>query len=124
MTRSVGEGWSSAQYEDALSNLTKSYNLSGRVQPEYDTQWRERAFAQIKLASEDPKLADSSALIAARAYLDLRDDAIAASGMKTLSNKASAPQRAWLANEALRLITKYPDFQKIFYGVFKKELEG
>lgn len=124
MTRSVGEGWSSAQYEDALSNLTKSYNLSGRVQPEYDTQWRERAFAQIKLASEDPKLADSSALIAARAYLDLRDDAIAASGMKTLANKKSAPQRAWLANEALRLITKYPDFQKIFYGVFKKELEG
>lgn len=124
MTRSVGEGWTSTQYQDALSDLTKSYNLSGRVQPEYDTQWRERAFAQIKLASEDPKLADSSALIAARAYLDLREDAIAASGMKTLANKASAPQRAWLANEALRLITKYPDFQKIFYGVFKKELEG
>jgi hypothetical protein len=124
MTRSVGEGWTSTQYQDALSDLTKSYNLSGRVQPEYDTQWRERAFAQIKLASEDPKLADSSALIAARAYLDLREDAITASGMKTLANKASAPQRAWLANEALRLITKYPDFQKIFYGVFKKELEG
>lgn len=124
MTRSVGEGWTSTQFDEALSDLTKSYNLSGRVQPEYDTQWRERAFAQIKLASEDPNLADSSALIAARAYLDLREDAIAASGMKTLSNKASAPQRAWLANEALRLISKYPDFQKIFYGVFKKELEG
>lgn len=124
MTRSVGEGWTSTQYQDALTDLTKSYNLSGRVQPEYDTQWRERAFAQIRLASEDPKLADSSALIAARAYLDLREEAIAASGMKTLANKASAPQRAWLSSEALRLITKYPDFQKIFYGVFKKELEG
>lgn len=124
MTRSVGEGWSSEQYSDALSNLRKAYNLSGRVEPEYDTQWRERALAQIKIASEDPKLADSSALIAARAYLDLRDKALAASGMKTLSNKASEPQRAWLANEALRLISKYPDFQKIFYGVFKKELEG
>jgi hypothetical protein len=124
MTRSVGEGWTSTQYQDALTDLTKSYNLSGRVQPEYDTQWKERAFAQIRLASEDPKLADSSALIAARAYLDLRDEAITASGMKTLANKASAPQRAWLSSEALRLITKYPDFQKIFYGVFKKELEG
>jgi hypothetical protein len=124
MTRSVGEGWSASQYQEAKDALTKSYNMSGRVQPQYDTQWKERSFAQIRLASEDPKLADSSALIAARAYLDLRDQAIAASGMKTLANKASEPQRAWLSNEALRLITKYPDFQKLFYGVFKKELEG
>ena len=124
MTRSVGEGWSASQYQEAKDALTKSYNLSGRVQPEYDTQWKERSFAQIRLASEDPKLADSSALIAARAYLDLRDQAIAASGMKTLANKASEPQRAWLSSEALRLMTKYPDFQKLFYGVFKKELEG
>ena len=124
MTRSIGEGWSASQYQDAKDDLTKSYNMSGRVQPEYDTQWKERSFAQIRLASEDPNLADSSALIAARAYLDLRDQAIAASGMKTLANKASEPQRAWLANEALRLMTKYPDFQKLFYGVFKKELEG
>jgi hypothetical protein len=124
MTRSVGEGWSASQYQDAKDALTKSYNLSGRVQPQYDTQWKERSFAQIRLASEDPKLADSSALIAARAYLDLRDQAIAASGMKTLANKGSEPQRTWLANEALRLMTKYPDFQKLFYGVFKKELEG
>jgi hypothetical protein len=124
MTRSVGEGWTANQYQEAVDNLTQSYNASGRVVPQYDTQWKERSIAQIILASEDPKLADSSALIASRAYIDLRQQAIDASGMKSLNNNASAPQREWLSKEALRLITKYPDFQKIFYGVFRKELEG
>lgn len=123
MTRSIGEGWSASEYSDALSSLTDSYTKYGRKAPEYDTAWKERAIAQIELAADDTNLADSGALIAAKAYILMRQDAITASGMKTLDNKASAPQRAWLAQEALRLLNKYPDFQKIFYGVFKKELE-
>jgi hypothetical protein len=73
---------------------------------------------------KDETLVDSDALAGARAYLIQRDKAIKASGMKTLKNKASEPQREWLANEALNLLKKYPDFQKIFYTYFKNELEG
>lgn len=122
-TRSIGEGWKSGQFEESLASLTDSYTKFGRKVPEYDTQFRERAIAQIELASQDPNLADSGALIAATAYVMMRREAIAASGMKGLDSKASAPQRAFLAEQALRLLNKYPDFQKIFYGIFKKELE-
>mgnify|MGYP000555932257 CR=1 FL=1 len=52
------------------------------------------------------------------------DKAIAAAGTKTLKAQAATAQRAWLAEEALKLITKYPEFQKVYYGIFKRELEG
>lgn len=126
-TRAMAEGWSSSQLDDAISNLNASYTASGRVVPKYDTQWRERAIAQLNLAAEDPRIADSSALIAAKTYMIQRDKALAAlksAGFKTLKSQTSEPQRAWLADEALKLIKKYPEFQKIFYGIFKKELEG
>ena len=126
-TRAMAEGWSSSQLDEAISNLNSAYTASGRVVPKYDTQWRERAIAQLNLAAEDPKLADSSALIAAKTYMIQRDKALTAlksAGYKTLNNQASEPQRAWLAEEAAKLIEKYPEFQKIFYGIFKKELEG
>lgn len=126
-TRAMAEGWSSTQLDDAISNLNAAYTASGRVVPKYDTQWRERAIAQLNLAAEDPNLADSSALIAAKTYMIQRDKALAAlksAGFKTLKSQTSAPQRAWLADEALKLIEKYPEFQKVFYGIFKKELEG
>lgn len=123
-TRSVGENWSAEQYTEAKKNLDAAYTTAGLVIPLKDTQWQDRAIAQVIAAADDPKLADSGALIAARTYITQRQKAIDASGMTTLGNKASEPQRVWLGEEALRLIKKYPDFQKIFYGIFKDELKG
>jgi hypothetical protein len=123
-TRAVAEGWSSQQQSDAIKALTETYNVRGRVIPLMDTQWKDRAIAQLRIAADDPALAESDALSGVKAYLVQRDKALAAAGTKTLKAAAAASQRQWLANEALNLITKYPDFQKVYYGIFKRELEG
>jgi hypothetical protein len=123
-TRAVGEGWSSSQHASALKALKEAYSSHGLVIPKQDTQWKDRVIAQLKNAVNDPTLADSDAIAGVRAYLIQRDKAIAAAGSVTLKTKASAPQREWLAGEAKTLIEKYPEFQKIFYGIFKRELEG
>jgi hypothetical protein len=122
-TRSVGEGWSSAQHASALKALTDTFNARGLVVPPHDTQWKDRVIVQLKRAVDDPALSDSDALSGVRAYLIQRDKALEAAGT-TFKAKSSIPQREWLAAEAKTLIEKYPDFQKIFYGVFKRELEG
>lgn len=122
--RSVAEGWSSQMYDDAKKSLLESYYKRGYDPGEQDYRWRDKAIAQLKLAVEDESLVESEALMGARAYLVQRDKALAASGMKTFNNAASEPQREWLANEAKKLLAKYPDFQKIFYSYFKSELEG
>jgi hypothetical protein len=124
MSRSVGEGWEKSQYDEALKSLNESYTSRNYDPGKVDFGWQDRAITQLKLAVNDDTLVDSDALAGARAYLIQRDKALEASGMKTLNNQASAPQREWLATEALNLLKKYPDFQKIFYTYFKNELEG
>jgi hypothetical protein len=123
-TRAVAQGWSSQQQTDAIKSLTDAYNVRGRVVPLMDTQWKDRAIAQLRKAVDDPMLAESDALSGVKAYLVQRDKALAAAGTKTLKAAAASAQREWLAGEALNLITKYPDFQKVYYGIFKRELEG
>jgi hypothetical protein len=44
--------------------------------------------------------------------------------MKSLANKASAPQREWLSAQALDILKRNPEFQKMFYAFFEKELKG
>jgi len=120
-TRSVGEGWSASDHAAATKSLTDTFNQRGLVIPPHDTQWQDRVIVQLKRAVNDPKLIDSDSLSGVRAYLIQRDKALAAAGT-TFKAASSAPQREWLAGEAKTLIEKYPDFQKIFYGVFKREL--
>lgn len=125
-TRSIGEGWTSSQFEAMRSDLQSKYNLRGRNAPEVDTEWFNKAVSQLKLAADDERLNTSEAMRGIRAYLVQRDKALevlGTAGFKTLESKAALPQRAWLANEALQLIKKYPEFQKVFYGIFKQELE-
>jgi len=121
-TRSAAEGWDSAEFKSASQSLSKAYqqmDLSFTL----DTGRHDRVIAQLKAAAYDPKLADSDALTGVRDYLYLRDQAIKASGMTTLNNAASAPQRTWLAQQAQDILKRNPDFQKIFYTYFKSELE-
>lgn len=126
-TRSVGENWTSDQFQAMKDQLAEKYNQRGRVAPAVDTQWFDTAISQLKAASNDDNLQGSEAMYGIRAYLVQRDKALGVLkqvGLKTLSSDAALPQRTWLANEALQLVKKYPDFQKVFYGVFKQELEG
>lgn len=123
-TRSIGEGWSKSQFDEAKADLVSTYAARGFESASFDPKWRETAISELRRAVKDESLADSGALAGARAYIVQRDKALKASGMKTLENAASLPQREWLALEAKSLLVKYPDFQKIFYSYFKDELEG
>jgi hypothetical protein len=123
LTRSVSEGWDSKRFSGALADLGDSYQIRNRTTT-FDATKQPRILAQLTKASTDPRFIDSDAVNGLRDYLLLRNKALTASGRKTLKNESSLPQREWLANEALKLVIKYPDFQKIYYSFFKKELEG
>lgn len=123
LSRSVGESWDSKRTEKALQELGDSYELKNR-KVIFDATKEPRILAQLTRAAYDERFIDSDAVNGLRDYLHLREKSIVASGRVTLKNKSSLPQREWLANEALKLIKKYPDFQKIYYSFFKKELEG
>lgn len=123
LARSVGESWDSKRTDKALQDLSDSYLTRGR-RVVFDATKEPRILAQLTKAAYDERFIDSEAVNGLRDYLHLRDKAIAASGRVTLGNKSSLPQREWLAQQALDIIKKYPDFQKLYYSFFKKELEG
>lgn len=123
LARSVGEGWDSKRTEQGLRQLGDSYEARNR-KVVFDATKEPRVLAQLTKAAYDERFIDSDAVNGLRDYLHLREKAIAASGRVSLKNQSSLPQREWLAQEALKLIQKYPDFQKIYYSFFKKELEG
>jgi hypothetical protein len=122
-TRSAAEGWDSKRFAAGVSELKKSYDYRGR-EVTMDFNKKDRVLLQLTAAAQDPRFDDSDAVTGLRDYIVLRDAALAASGMKTLKNKASLEQRKWLADQALEIIKRNPEFQQIFYTFFKKELEG
>lgn len=123
LTKSVGEGWDSKRTQEALSNLSDSYVGMGRTVV-FDATKEPKVLAQLKAATQDPRLQDSDAVLGLTDYLYLRDKALEASGRKELKAQGTIAQREWLANQALEIIKRHPDFQKIYYSFFKKELEG
>jgi hypothetical protein len=123
LARSVGEGWDSKRLEVAMSQLSDSYELRNR-KVIFDASKEPRVLAQLQKAAYDERFIDSDAVTGLRDYLYLRDQAIEASGRVTLKNQSSLPQREWLAQQALVIIQKHPEFQKLYYSFFKKELEG
>ena len=123
LARSVSEGWDSKRLAAANSSLADSYDMKN-LKITYDASKEDRILAQLKTAAYDERFADSEAVTGLRDYLSLRDKALEASGQKTLNNKASLPQREWLAERALEIIQRNPDFQKIYYSFFEKELKG
>ena len=83
-----------------------------------------RSESQLYKAATDPRFQDSDAIKGLNDYLYLREQALSASGRKTLSNAASLPQREWLAGQAKDIIARHPEFYKMFYAFFKDELKG
>lgn len=126
LTRSVAEGWTSTYTQDVLSNLTDSYNLMGRKSV-YDATKDDRIFNQLREAVKDERFLDSEAVAGMRDYLYIRDKTLELNGKKpndSLATKGFEAQRTYLAQQALEIIKRNPDFQKIFYSFFKKELEA
>lgn len=125
LTRSVAEGWSSDQFEEASRNLTNSFAEAG-LSYKSDPYRDKRIKSQLMNMALDDRFDDSDAVQGLRDYLYLREQAVAASGSETdsLATKGALPQRQWLAAQAKDILSRHPDFQNMFYAFFKKELEA
>lgn len=126
LTKSVGEGWDSKRTDAALASLGESYVGIGRT-VSFDAAKEPRVMAQLKAATTDERFQDSDAVVGLTDYLYLRDKALKAAGKNlngTLKSQGTVAQREFLAKQALEIIKQHPDFQKMYYSFFKKELEG
>lgn len=122
-TRAAAEGWSSDRHEQVKKELTDSFG--GPTATLMDIGRFERSLVQLTKAVDDPRFANSGAINGAREYMALRDSALAdlaPYGLKTMANKASEPLRVWVASQTAKIIDTYPEFGKLFYAVFAKEL--
>jgi len=126
LTRSVAEGWSSKYESAARSNLKDSFVSIGLKQDSFDFTREDRTLNQLRKASQDNRFLDSEAVAGIRDYLALRDKVLEVNGKKpndSLKTVGFESQRTFLANQALEIIKRNPEFQKIFYAFFKYELE-
>ena len=123
LARSIGEDWDSETFNEANESLRESFAGLGLVF-KFDTYRDTRIADQLNRMAVDPRFEDSDAVAGLRDYLFLRQKALDDSGRKSLDNKASLPEREWLAGQALEIIKRNPEFQNMFYAFFKKELEG
>jgi hypothetical protein len=125
-TRAALEGWDSKRFEAGVKELKTSYDYKGR-EVTMDFNKKDRVFLQFKEAAKDARFDDSDAVAGLRDYLMLRDAALQGAGKPldgTLQSKGTINQRKWLADQALEIIKRNPEFQTIFYTHFKRELEG
>ena len=125
LARSVGENWESDQFDESSRNLTESFVGAG-LKYDADPYRNKRIKEQLKRMALDESFDDSDAVQGLRDYLYLREQAVEASGNKSdsLANKASLPQRQWLAERAKEIIARHPDFMNMYYAFFKRELEA
>lgn len=126
LTRSVAEGWSSKYTDTALSNLRDSFVTIGLKQDSFDFTKEDRTLNQLRRVAQDKRFLNSEAVAGIRDYMALRDRVLEVNGKKpndSLKTKGFEAQRTFLAEQALEIIKRNPDFQKIFYSFFKYELE-
>lgn len=126
LTRSVAEGWTSKYTNAAAASLRESFVTIGLKQDSFDFTREDRTLNELRRAAQDKRFLDSESVSGIRDYLALRDKLLEVNGKKpndSLKTKGFESQRTFLANQALEIITRNPEFQKIFYAFFKYELE-
>ena len=126
LTRSVAENWTSKYTDAAVSNLRNSFVTIGLKQDSFDFTREDRILNQLRSASQDSRFLNSEAVAGIRDYLAIRDRVLEVNGKKpndSLKTKGFESQRTFLAQQAVEIVKRNPDFQKIFYSFFKYELE-
>jgi hypothetical protein len=126
LTRSVAERWSSKYTDTAISNLRNSFVTIGLKQDSFDFTREDRTLNELRRATQDNRFLNSESVAGIRDYLALRDRVLEVNGKKpndSLKTKGFESQRTFLAEQALEIIKRNPEFQKIFYAFFKYELE-
>jgi hypothetical protein len=126
LTRSVAENWTSKYTDATISNLKNSFVAIGLKQDRFDFTKEDRILNQLRLASQDRRFLNSEAVAGIRDYLAIRDRVLEVNGKEpneSLKTKGFESQRTFLAQQAVEIVKRNPDFQKIFYSFFKYELE-
>lgn len=125
LTRATAENWPSEQYDEANANLKQAF-IGARITQEGDFYKEAKIKDELIKLANDNRFDDSDAVLGLRDYLYLRQAALNNAGIESdnLARKDAEASRAWLAGEAKKIIERHPDFQKLFYAFFKKELEG
>lgn len=111
------------QYSEALASLKNM--MGGGPVVEFDPNKREKTLRQLNELVADKRFVDLPSVSGLRNYMAIRQHILSTIG-KTKFTGAQNEQSArdYLAAEAERIVTDYPDFQKMFYGFFANELEG
>lgn len=125
LTRAMAEEWDGDRLDEANAALKEAYAMRG-LKLEGDFYKNARVMQQLREAVNDERFIDSDAVQGLKRYLFFRDAALEAAGKKptgTLRSKGTIEQRKWLAGKALEIIKDNPEFYKMFYSFFRKELD-
>lgn len=90
-----------------------------------NTGRRDQQIRQLRLAVNDPRLANNDVAKAVRAYMEVRQaalDKLGKSNLYSLSSKSAAPFAARLREVADHLLETTPEFWDVFDSVFAREL--
>ena len=125
LTRAAAENWDGDRLDEANASLKDAYVMRG-LKLEGDFYKNARVMQQLREAVNDDRFVDSDAVSGLKRYLFFRDAALEAAGKKptgTLKSQGTIEQRKWLAGKALEIIQDNPEFYKMFYSFFRKELD-
>ena len=108
-------------YKAQLAVLNKAYKVVGQGQNSNNNS--DHTINELRLALRHPELANTEAGRGMDVYLQLRDNALAASSGDSLSGASDAPLRAWLRQQGQDLANSYPEFKTVWAQVFESEVK-
>jgi hypothetical protein len=110
------------QYKEQLAVLNKAYKVVGQAPNSNNNN--DHTINELRLALRHPELANTEAGRGIDVYLQLRDNALAASSGNSLAGAGDAPLRAWLRQQGEDLGHSYPEFKTVWAQAFESEVRN
>ena len=110
-----------SQFETEKALIAKDYQLV--PSPEFDTSHGDKIREQLRIALQNPTLANTAAGKALAAYLPLYDQAKAQADGESLDGEADAPLRATLRAQGEQLAELVPEFRPLWRGQLLWEVD-
>jgi hypothetical protein len=110
------------EYKAQLAVLNKAYKVVGQAPNSNNNN--DHTINELRLALRHPELANTEAGRGIDVYLQLRDNALAASSGNSLGGAGDAPLRAWLRQQGEDLGHSYPEFKTAWAQVFESEVKN
>jgi hypothetical protein len=110
------------EYKAQLAVLNKAYKVVGQAPNSNNNN--DHTINELRLALRHPELANTEAGRGIDVYLQLRDNALAASSGNSIGGAGDAPLRAWLRQQGEELGQSYPEFKTAWAQVFESEVKN